>query len=228
MTTTTYQGTSQDVWSVLFDNRKYKDLLDEVNKLIEDTKRLYKKGYRLEAIDEQQKPKVTEIENKFKQFATDRLNEIEQRCNEIEKESQQDNVKDPQTEIIKRQNLEARLSFYNDSEIVDYINSKDVTNTDIYELSLLQQKYDNQLNESQQRRVAFKLEELKQGVLYPYTTNEEYKNLMFEYSVINQTGMAKTGVVITKNEQYGGVEIKPLTERYKNAIDEVKQSNNRR
>ena len=214
MTTTTYQGTSQDVWSVLFDNRKYKDLLDEVNKLIEDTKRLYKQGYRLEAIDEQQKPKVTELENKFKQFATDRLNEIEQRCNEIEKESQQDNVKDPQTEIIKRQNLEARLSFYNDSEIVDYINSKDVTNTDIYELSLLQQKYDNQLNESQQRQVAFKL--------------EEYNNLMFEYSVINQTGMAKTGVVITKNEQYGGVEIKQLTERYKNAIDEVKQSNNRR
>ena len=40
MTTTTYQGTSQDVWSVLFDSRKYKDLLDEVNKLIEDTKRL--------------------------------------------------------------------------------------------------------------------------------------------------------------------------------------------
>ncbi|MEJ7255199.1 hypothetical protein WL382_12545, partial [Staphylococcus epidermidis] len=92
-------------------------------------------------------------------------NEIEQRCNEIEKESQQDNVKDPQTEIIKRQNLEARLSFYNDNEIVDYINSKDVTNTDIYELSLLQQKYDNQLNESQRRQVAFKLEELKQGVL---------------------------------------------------------------
>ena len=90
------------------------------------------------------------------------------------------------------------------------------------------QKYDNQLNESQQRQVAFKLEELKQGVLYPYTTNEEYKNLMFEYSVINQTGMAKTGVVITKNEQYGGVEIKPLTERYKNAINEVKQSNNLR
>ncbi|TLP46480.1 hypothetical protein FED05_00050, partial [Staphylococcus epidermidis] len=112
--------------------------------------------------------------------------------------------------------------------IVDYINSKDVTNTDIYELSLLQQKYDNQLNESQQRQVAFKLEELKQGVLYPYTTNEEYNNLMFEYSVINQTGMAKTGVVITKNEQYGGVEIKQLTERYKNAINEVKQSNNRR
>ncbi|MEJ7269605.1 hypothetical protein WL386_12395, partial [Staphylococcus epidermidis] len=79
----------------------------------------YKQGYRLEAIDEQQKPKVTELENKFKQFATDRLNEIEQRCNEIEKESQQDNVKDPQPEIIKRQNLEARLSFYNDSEIVD-------------------------------------------------------------------------------------------------------------
>ena len=87
MTTSTYQGTSQDVWSVLFDNRKYKDLLDEVNKLIEDTKRLYKQGYRLEAIDEQQKPKVTELENKFKQFATDRLNEIEQRCNEIEKKA---------------------------------------------------------------------------------------------------------------------------------------------
>ena len=71
----------------IFDNRKYKDLLDEVNKLIEDTKRLYKQGYRLEAIDEQQKPKVTELENKFKQFATDRLNEIEQRCNEIEKKA---------------------------------------------------------------------------------------------------------------------------------------------
>ena len=51
------------------------------------------------------------------------------------KRKPKDSVKDPQTEIIKRQNLEARLSFYSDSEIVDYINSKDVTNTDIYELS---------------------------------------------------------------------------------------------
>lgn len=229
MTGTTYQDPTLKTWGVLFNDHKYKDLLDEVDKLIEDTKLLYFRRYRLDAIDEQQKPKVTELENKFKQFATDRLNEIEQRCAEIEKASQNETVNDPQTEIINRQNLEARLSFYDNQEIMEYINNADANNTSVYELSLLQQKYDKQLNESQQNQVAYKMEELKQGVLYPYTTNDEYNNLTFEYSVIDQTRMANTGVVITTDEQYGGVKIKSLSERYNDAIAQAKEKemNNR-
>ena len=30
---------------------------------------MYQRGYRMDIIDEQQKPKVTQIENEFKQFA---------------------------------------------------------------------------------------------------------------------------------------------------------------
>lgn len=230
MTNAVYQDTTQKTWGVLFNDSKYKKLLGEYDQFIDDTKLLYFRRYRLDAIDDQQKPKLIELENKFKQFASDRLAEIEQRCSEIEKDSQNAIVKDPQVEMINRQNLEARLSFFNNQEIIDYINKKDAVDTSIFELHLLKQKYDNQLDESQKNQVSYKFEELKQGVLYPYTTNEEYKDLLFQYSVINQTGMAKTGVVIAADNQYGGVKIKSLSERYNDALNQAKEKelNNRK
>lgn len=99
-------------YDVLFNDRKYKDLLDKVDQFLEETFIMYQRGYRMDIIDEQQKPKVTQIENEFKQFASDKLKRIESRMDEIEEELTKDDVADPQSELIKRQNLEARLSFY--------------------------------------------------------------------------------------------------------------------
>ena len=52
-------------YDVLFNDRKYKDLLDKVDQFLEETFIMYQRGYRMDIIDEQQKPKVTQIENEF-------------------------------------------------------------------------------------------------------------------------------------------------------------------
>ena len=54
---------------------------------------------------------MTQIENEFKQFASDKIKNIENRLEEIEKESTTENISNPQAELINRQNLKARLSF---------------------------------------------------------------------------------------------------------------------
>lgn len=54
---------------------------------------------------------MTQIENEFKQFASDKIKNIESRLEEIEKESTTENISNPQAELINRQNLKARLSF---------------------------------------------------------------------------------------------------------------------
>ncbi|MEJ7461710.1 hypothetical protein WL547_12655, partial [Staphylococcus warneri] len=146
-------------------------------------------------IDEQQKPKVTQIENEFKQFASDKLKHIESRMDEIEEELTRDDIAEPQSELIRRQNLEARLSFYSNSEIMDYIREADAEKTDVFELSLLQKAFDQRLSESEQSQVSFSLTALKQSVLYPFENNEEHDNLAYQFNVLRQIGMANNGSV---------------------------------
>lgn len=57
------------------------------------------------------KTKSDTDENEFKQFASDKIKNIESRLEEIEKESTTENISNPQAELINRQNLKARLSF---------------------------------------------------------------------------------------------------------------------
>ncbi|MCG1191763.1 hypothetical protein K4O95_09620 [Staphylococcus epidermidis] len=208
-------------YDVLFNDRKYKDLLDKVDQFLEETFIMYQRGYRMDIIDEQQKPKVTQIENEFKQFASDKLKRIEARMDEIEEELTKDDVADPQSELIKRQNLEARLSFYSNSEIMDYIREADAEKTDVFELSLLQKAFDQRLSESEQSQVSFSLTALKQAVLYPFENNEEHDNLAYQFNVLRQIGMANNGSVITKDDD-SYVVIKPLADRYNDQLKYAK------
>lgn len=215
MTNTTNAAT--DTWSVLFNDSTYNKLIDELDTFLKDTATQVKAGYRLDVVDEKQKPKIDVLTDKFKNFASEKLESIEQRLGKIKEELSKENVTDPQTELIKRQNLEAKLSLFDNYDVIDLIKQADVNNTSIYELNLYQNTINERFSEVEKDNVSYKMSELKQAILHPEKSNEEYQNLTKEYSVLNTLGMAQNGVPVTINKN-DNVEIKPITDGYKEIL----------
>ncbi|MGS4199359.1 hypothetical protein ACEUV5_06930 [Staphylococcus pseudintermedius] len=210
-----------EVWNIFFDDSKYQELLNKADRLLKESSEMLLKGYRIDAIDEQQKPKIQELENEFKTYAQTRLDDIAKRLESIEKEATSDKIDNPQEELIRRQNLQARYDFYSNDEIMNHINTVDVQDIDIFELSLLQKIISERFNDTEEQQVAHAFEVLKQSVLYPYANNKEYEQLSYDYNVIDDVGMKNNGVVITKNTDYDGVMIKTLGDRYNEALKSV-------
>ncbi|WP_245393067.1 hypothetical protein [Staphylococcus coagulans] len=211
-----------EVWNIFFDDNKYQDLLNKVDRFLKESSAMFLKGYRLDAIDEQQKPKIQVLENEFKSYAQTRLDDIAERIDEIEKESTTDKVENPQEELIRRQNLQARYDFYSNGEIMDHINTVDAQDVDIFELSLLQKIISERFNDTEEQQVTHAFEVLKQGVLSPYENNSEYEKLAYDYSIIEQVGMKNSGVVVTKDTDYEGVTRKSLGDRYNEELKNAK------
>lgn len=215
MTNTTNAAT--DTWSVLFNDSTYNKLVDELDTFLKDTATQVKAGYRLDVVDEKQKPKIDVLTDKFKNFASEKLESIEQRLDTIKEELSKENVTDPQTELIKRQNLESKLSLFDNYDVIDLIKQADVNNTSIYELNLYQNTINERFSEVEKDNVSYKMSELKQAILHPEENNEEYQNLTKEYSVLNTLGMAQNGVPVTINKN-DNVEIKSITDGYKEIL----------
>ncbi|WP_239991129.1 hypothetical protein [Staphylococcus chromogenes] len=212
-----------EVWNIFFDDNKYQDLLNKVDRFLKESSTMFLKGYRLDAIDEQQKPKLQELENEFKTYAQTRLDDIAKRIDEIEKESTTDKVENPQEELIRRQNLQARYDFYSNGEIMDHINTVDAQDVDIFELSLLQKIISERFNDTEEQQVAHAFEMLKQNVLHPYENNSEYEKLAYDYSVIEQVGMKNNGVVVTRKDGDYMPTIKSLNDRYNEEMNRVRK-----
>lgn len=215
MTNTTNAAT--DTWNVLFNDSTYNKLIDELDTFLKDTATQVKAGYRLDVVNDKQKPKIDVLTDKFKNFASKKLESIEQRLGTIKEELSKENVTDPQTELIKRQNLEAKLSLFDNYDVIDLIKQADVNNTSIYELNLFQNTINERFSEVEKDNVLYKMSELKQAILHPEESNEEYQNLAKEYSVLNSLGMAQNGVPVTINKN-DNVEIKPITDGYKEVL----------
>ncbi|PTF52299.1 hypothetical protein BU645_10670 [Staphylococcus chromogenes] len=212
-----------EVWNIFFDDNKYQELLNRVERLLKESSEMFLKGYRLDAIDEQQKPKIQELENEFKTYAQTRLDDIAKRLESIEKEATSDKVDNPQEELIRRQNLQARYDFYSNGEIMNRINTVDVQDIDIFELSLLQKIISERFNDTEEQQVAHAFEVLKQNVLHPYENNSEYEKLAYDYSVIEQVGMKNSGVVVTRKDGDYMPTIKSLNDRYNEEMNRVRK-----
>lgn len=212
-----------EVWNIFFDDNKYQDLLNKVDRLLKESSEMFLKGYRIDAIDEQQKPKIQELENEFKTYAQTRLDDIAKRLESIEKEATSDKVDNPQEELIRRQNLQARYDFYSNGEIMNRINTVDVQDIDIFELSLLQKIISERFNDTEEQQVAHAFEVLKQNVLHPYENNSEYEKLAYDYSVIEQVGMKNSGVVVTRKDGDYMPTIKSLNDRYNEEMNRVRK-----
>ncbi|AXV43297.1 MULTISPECIES: hypothetical protein [Staphylococcus] len=214
MTTTTKQNT----WGVFFDDRKYRNLLGDLDDLLTETKTMYRQGYRPDVIDKQQQPKVEALTESFKQFAINKMEDIKNKLDTLTEQAQQD-YNNPQSEMLKRQDLSAKIDLIDNTEVIAMIVNVDATNTTVYELKLLQDVINKRFTESEKNKVAMSFETLKQNVLYP-ERNDEFAQLEYNYNVINQTGMDNSGVVVTENE-YGSVDFKTINDRYADAIKSV-------
>ena len=214
MTTTTKQNT----WGVFFDDRKYRNLLGDLDDLFTETKTMYRQGYRPDVIDKQQQPKVETLTESFKQFAINKMEDIKNKLDTLTEQAQQD-YNNPQSEMLKRQDLSAKIDLIDNTEVIAMIVNADATNTTVYELKLLQDVINKRFTESEKNIVAMSFETLKQNVLYP-ERNDEFAQLEYNYNVINQTGMDNSGVVVTENE-YGSVDFKTINDRYADAIKSV-------
>ncbi|MBO0378008.1 hypothetical protein [Staphylococcus warneri] len=214
MTTTTKQNT----WGVFFDDRKYRNLLGDLDDLLTETKTMYRQDYRPDVIDKQQQPKVEALTESFKQFAINKMEDIKNKLDTLTEQAQQD-YNNPQSEMLKRQDLSAQIDLIDNTEVIAMIVNADATNTTVYELKLLQDVINKRFTESEKNKVAMSFETLKQNVLYP-ERNDEFAQLEYNYNVINQTGMANSGVVVTENE-YGSVDFKTINDRYADAIKSV-------
>lgn len=215
MTTTTKPNT----WSVFFDDRKYRNLLGDLDGLLNETKTMYKQGYRPDVIDKQQQPKVEALTESFKQFAINKMEDIKNKLDTLTEQAQQD-YSNPQSEMLKRQDLSAKIDLLDNTEVIAMIVNASATNTTVYEVKLFQDVINKRFTESEKNKVAMSFETLKQNVLYPERNNDEYAQLEYSYNVINQTGMANSGVVVTENE-YGSVDFKTINDRYTDTINSV-------
>ncbi|MCV7447856.1 hypothetical protein HUW66_006405 [Staphylococcus epidermidis] len=215
MTTTTKPNT----WSVFFDDRKYRNLLGDLDDLLNETKTMYKQGYRPYVIDKQQQPKVEALTESFKQFAINKMEDIKNKLDTLTEQAQQD-YSNPQSEMLKRQDLSAKIDLLDNTEVIAMIVNASATNTTVYEVKLFQDVINKRFTESEKNKVAMSFETLKQNVLYPERNNDEYAQLEYSYNVINQTGMANSGVVVTENE-YGSVDFKTINDRYTDTINSV-------
>ncbi|PTI58604.1 hypothetical protein BU090_11280 [Staphylococcus warneri] len=208
----------QNTWSVFFDDRKYRNLLGDLDDLLTETKTMFRQGYRPDVIDKQQQPKVDALTESFKQFAINKMEDIKNKLDTLTEQAQQD-YNNPQSEMLKRQDLSAKIDLIDNTEVIAMIVNADATNTTVYELKLLQDVINKRFTESEKNKVAMSFETLKQNVLYP-ERNDEFAQLEYNYNVINQTGMANSGVVVTENE-YGSVDFKTINDRYTDTINSV-------
>lgn len=208
-----------NVWNVFFEDKRYNNLLNELNSFINETRNLIKQGYKLNVIDEKQNSKIGELQMKFKELGQTMLDERESKMNEIENDLTSKDVADPQQELIKRQDLEARLSLIDANEVIDRISNLKAENTSVYEISAYQNVLaSNKLSEAQKNQVVIHFSDVKQKVLYPFNYNEAYQKLSEEYNTIVSSSMASTGVPVTTDEY--GIVYKSVADRYSDVFKE--------
>ena len=208
----TTQTTS--AWDVFFNDKRYKDLLDELNAFLKESEQLFKAGYRLEVINGKQSEKIPTLQDKFKELAQKMLDERNQKMVDIEKTHKTE--ENPNQEVIRRQDFIARLKLLSNHEVVDLINILDSKEVSVFEINELQSVIENRFSENERNYIPVKFSELKIQALFPYSNDEEYQKYSYEYDGIENTGMAISGVPVTQDEY--GIVYKSVADRYNDII----------
>ncbi|PTE66824.1 hypothetical protein BUY46_11495 [Staphylococcus devriesei] len=208
-----------DAWSVLFEDSNYQALINELEAFLNRTRDMVKQRYSIEDIDNEQLPKIEKLENKFKAFAVCKLQGINNQLCTMQSEALENNIDDPHVEIIKRQDLQARLSLITNSEAIRLIKQLVPSNTKIYEIYLYQSLINNRFTELEKQHISKDFEKLKREVLYPYSDEVEYKRLISERNTLNTLKMSYLGVPATKDEA-GNIGVRSVKQRYLDVLND--------
>lgn len=202
-----------DAWNVLFEDNDYQTLIKELNSFLDETKALREADYSNSEIDEQQLSKIEKLENGFKQFAVSKLQRINDQLCIMQSEALEQEIDNPHAEIIKRQDLQARLSLITNDEAITLIKHVAPTDTKIYEIYLYENLINNRFNDLEKKHIAKDFEKLKEKVLYPYSDEIEYKRLVSERNTLNTLKMYYLGIPATKDEA-GYIGVRSVKQRY--------------
>ncbi|MCD8763050.1 hypothetical protein [Staphylococcus hominis] len=202
-----------DAWNVLFEDNDYQTLIKELDSFLDKTKALREAGYSNSEIDKQQLPKIEKLENGFKEFAASKLQSISDQLCIMQNEALEQDVENPHAEIIKRQDLQAKLSLITNDEAIAFIKHLAPTDTKIYEIYLYENLINNRFNELEKKHIAKDFEKLKEKVLYPYSDEIEYKRLVSERNTLNTLKMNYLGIPATKDEA-GYIGVRSVKQRY--------------
>ncbi|AUW63040.1 MULTISPECIES: hypothetical protein [Staphylococcus] len=202
-----------DAWNVLFEDNDYQTLIKELDSFLDETKALRKADYSNSEIDKQQLSKIEKLENGFKEFAVSKLQSINEQLCIMQNEALEQDIDNPHAEIIKRQDLQARLSLITNDEAIALIKHLAPTDTKIYEIYLYENLINNRFNELEKKHIAKDFEKLKEKVLYPYSDEIEYKRLVSERNTLNTLKMYYLGIPATKDEA-GYIGVRSVKQRY--------------
>ena len=202
-----------DAWNVLFEDNDYQILIKELDSFLDETKALREAGYSNSEIDKRQLFKIEKLENGFKKFAVSKLQSINVQLCIMQNKALEQDVDNPHAEIIKRQDLQARLSLITNDEAIALIKHLAPTDTKIYEIYLYENLINNRFNELEKKHIAKDFEKLKEKVLYPYSDEIEYKRLVSERNTLNTLKMNYLGIPATKDEA-GYLGVRSVKQRY--------------
>lgn len=208
----TTQTTS--AWDVFFNDKRYKDLLDELNKHFSETKLLLKQGYRDDIVREKMNDKVFGMQLKFKELGQKMIDEHETKLQKLEQDNKVVTFDDPQAELLKRQDLEAKVSLIDNSELIHLIQNIDPDDVGVYEINVYAQAIEKRLSEDQQRQVR-DFHVVKQNVLYPFRNNGEYKELEYNLAVLYEFGLQLKGQPVDRDSE-GNIRIMNIADEYNN------------
>ena len=194
----TIQKTS--AWDVFFNDKRYNDLLDELNKYFSETKLLLKQGYRDDIVREKMNDKVFGMQLKFKELGQTMIDEHETKLQKLEQDNKVVTFDDPQAELLKRQDLEAKVSLIDNEELIHLIQNIDPNDVGVYEISVYAQAIEKRLSEGQKQRVR-DFHVVKERVLYPFRNNEEYQQLEHDLAVLYQYGMQVNGQPVVRDSE---------------------------
>lgn len=208
----TTQTTS--AWDVFFNDKRYKDLLNELNKHFSETKLLLKQGYRDDIVREKMNDKVFGMQLKFKELGQKMIDEHEMKLQKLEQDNKVVTFDDPQAELLKRQDLEAKVSLIDNSELIHLIQNIDPDDVGVYEINVYAQAIEKRLSEDQQRQVR-DFHVVKEKVLYPFRNNAEYQQLEHNLAVLYQYGMQIKGEPVDRDSE-GNIRIMNIADEYNN------------
>ncbi|MEB5647600.1 hypothetical protein MXE48_10955 [Staphylococcus saprophyticus] len=206
----TTQTTS--AWDVFFNDKRYKDLLDELNKHFSETRLLIKQGYRHDIVREKMNDKVFGMQLKFKELGQKMIDEHETKLQKLEQDNKVVTFDDPQAELLKRQDLEAKVSLIDNNELIHLIQNIDADDVGVYEISVYTKAIEKRLSEDEQKYVR-DFHFVKEKVLYPFRNNEKYQQLEHDLAVLYQYGLQIKGEPVDSDSE-GNIRVMNIADEY--------------
>lgn len=210
MVTATQTGSA---WDVYFKDRRYRNLLGELDDLFVETKGLIRQGYKTEVVRGKMNDKVFDMQNKFKELGQTMLDEHEKSLVEIQQKEKVVTFDNPQAEMLKRQDLEAKVQLMDREDLYEFIYNIDPDDTGVYELSVYQKAVETRLSKEDQDRLKGHFKVLKDKIMYPFRNNEEYQQLEYEYGILRQYGLQINGQPVRRDEE-GDIKIISIQDEY--------------